>query len=103
MNTLKTGEILVLSLAIKMMVASLLSIAEGIKAYKIVNKNIKNGILVIVLMIICAVVGVIMNLHYESIFNLFFYTLGIDNIENYAKYTVNDIKENMNNKDKHAG
>lgn len=51
--------------------------------------------MVLLLMTICVIVGIIMHVKYDSVFNLFFYTLGIDNIERYAKYTVGDIKNNV--------
>lgn len=90
---LSTGEILLLSLGIKILVASLLTIAECF--IKLENIKLRNGVLVLLLMLVSTVVGIIMDASYDSVFNLFFYTLGIDNIEKYAKYTVSDIKNNV--------
>lgn len=100
---LSTGEILLLSLGIKILVASLLTVVEGFFHFK--NEKLKSGVLVLLLMLVSTVVGVIMGARYDDVFNLFFYTLGIDNIEKYAKYTVVDIKNNVveNNREREGG
>ncbi len=95
MNTLTLDEVVIISLAIKIIVGAVFSILENITSKRF--EKLEKPLLVIFLFIITITIKHIHGIDYKSALNIFFYTLGIDNIAEYSKKSIYDIKDKMNN------
>lgn len=90
MNTLTLDEVLLISLAIKIVVGAILSLFEIVFHKKF--EKMEKPILVLVLFAIALFIEFVYNIDYKSALNVFFYTLGIDNIAEYSKKSISDFK-----------
>lgn len=90
------GDVLAISISIKFVIAAVFTILEE-KRY-ISNRRVENSLLVLITAIISFMLYSLHTVSYDGAFNIFFYTLGIDNITNYAKLGVHDVIEHINKK-----
>lgn len=98
---LSVGDVLAISVIIKFLIASVFALLEEYKVVK--HERIEASLLVFTTAIVAVVLKIILNLNMDAMFNIFFYTLGVDNVSNYAKVgikqTLNGVIHKKNNGD----
>jgi len=92
-----TGYILMMSVSIKIVIAAVFNLLEryGLKLFK--DDRSEQSIFIILVAIICIYFRYAIGISDNDAFNMFFYTIGIDNISKYTTKSITDLKDKIVN------